>query len=638
MQAPDLPSFLAAIGDIPAVTDPVLVRQRSRDMSGPFSPVLKREARDRSADVLLSPRDRTDVLRIAAAAARARVPLIARGGDTANFGQGIPLQGGALLDMTALDRVVWQRGPAVRAERGIRLADLDAAIRPSGFELRMHPSTRRAGTLGGYLGGGHAGVGSCQWGILRDRGNIPGLQVVSVEEEPRVIELRGADVNLVHHAYGANGLILEAEMPLAPAWEWTEAIVCFRDFMTCVRFGHALAVSDGIIKKLVCLHQWPLPRMMPPLAPVLREGEHMAMCMVAAPFLESFESLVRDFGGTITSTAAEGAATHGAPAYEFAWGHTRHQVHKLDRSLVNCIGLYREPGLVESVARSVRRFAEFGPFHFEAKRIDGTMSFQGSPVFRYESDEQMAAVTPTASARPDGPLDLDDGQVWPCFTHPHAHLDKGHILDRARNPDGTLLGAARRVAADRAANWSAEDVRRRFAFALRCAAPTRLARSRSARISTDRRRRRPFPGPCSRSFAPNGPGASSSRPSAWFQWTAARRPRARRSPRASRSMAGCSAGRRGCPERATRNSTPRSMRCSASPRGTGSTSTCMWTKAWTPLPRRWSPSRGGRCATASPGASPAAIAAACPCSRRSRSSASSPASRRQASPSSRCRM
>ncbi len=396
----DLPAFLNALADIPAITDPVLVRQRSRDMSGAFSPVLKREAKDRSADVLLRPRNRDDVLRIAAAAARAKVPLIARGAGTANFGQGIPLQGGALLDMTALDRVIWHRGPVVRAECGIRLIDLDAATKPAGYELRMHPSTRRASTLGGYLGGGHAGVGSCQYGILRDRGNILALQVVSVEEEPRIVELRGPDVNLVHHAYGANGLILEAEMPLAPAWAWQEAMVCFPDFMQAVRFGHALAVSDGIIKKLICLHQWPLPSLIPPLAGAMREGQHMAICMVAAPFFESFESLARDFGGTITATALEGQGSYGAPAYEFAWGHTRFHVNKQDRSLVNCIGLYRDPGLVEAVGRSVQRFAGLGPFHLEAKRFDGTLSFQGSPLFRYEDEAQLAAVT--AGMQEDG--------------------------------------------------------------------------------------------------------------------------------------------------------------------------------------------------------------------------------------------
>ena len=147
-----------------------------------------------------------------------------RGAGTANFGQGIPLKGGAVVDMTALDRVVWTRDSTVRAEAvGRDFGVIDEATRPTGWELRMHPSTRKVATLGGFIGGGHAGIGSCTYGILRDRGNILGLEVVSVEERPRIVELRGDAVNLVHHAYGANGIVTEAEMPLAPAWPWCEA-------------------------------------------------------------------------------------------------------------------------------------------------------------------------------------------------------------------------------------------------------------------------------------------------------------------------------------------------------------------------------------------------------------------------------
>jgi cytosine deaminase len=51
----------------------------------------------------------------------------------------------------------------------------------------------------------------------------------------------------------------------------------------------------------------------------------------------------------------------------------------------------------------------------------------------------------------------------------HTHLDKGHIWDRAPNPDGSFPGALETVGADRAANWSAQDVRARMDFALRCA-------------------------------------------------------------------------------------------------------------------------------------------------------------------------
>lgn len=73
----------------------------------------------------------------------------------------------------------------------------------------------------------------------------------------------------------------------------------------------------------------------------------------------------------------------------------------------------------------------------------------------------------------DGPadtvVDMGGAMVFPGFTDMHTHLDKGHIWPRAANPDGSFDGALSTVSADREANWSAEDVRRRMDFALRCA-------------------------------------------------------------------------------------------------------------------------------------------------------------------------
>jgi len=48
-------------------------------------------------------------------------------------------------------------------------------------------------------------------------------------------------------------------------------------------------------------------------------------------------------------------------------------------------------------------------------------------------------------------------------------LDKGHIWGRAPNPDGTFMGALNTVMADRVANWSADDLRARMEFSLKCA-------------------------------------------------------------------------------------------------------------------------------------------------------------------------
>jgi cytosine deaminase len=87
-----------------------------------------------------------------------------------------------------------------------------------------------------------------------------------------------------------------------------------------------------------------------------------------------------------------------------------------------------------------------------------------------------AAVTLSAappSALPDSAslptLDLRGGIVLPRFVDVHTHIDKGHIWPRRPNPDGTHAGARAAVMADRQANWSADDVRARMDFSLRCA-------------------------------------------------------------------------------------------------------------------------------------------------------------------------
>ncbi|HXW27498.1 MAG TPA: cytosine deaminase [Xanthobacteraceae bacterium] len=85
---------------------------------------------------------------------------------------------------------------------------------------------------------------------------------------------------------------------------------------------------------------------------------------------------------------------------------------------------------------------------------------------------RVALVAPAGSNAPaEGPpsLDVDYGIVLPRLVDVHTHLDKGHIHARRPNPDGTIAGARHAVMADRAANWSAADVRARMEFALRCA-------------------------------------------------------------------------------------------------------------------------------------------------------------------------
>ncbi len=76
---------------------------------------------------------------------------------------------------------------------------------------------------------------------------------------------------------------------------------------------------------------------------------------------------------------------------------------------------------------------------------------------------------PTNAAESNTPeFDLRGGMILPCFVDMHTHLDKGHIWNRAPNPDGTFDSALRAVQQDAAQHWDAADVYRRMEFGLKC--------------------------------------------------------------------------------------------------------------------------------------------------------------------------
>lgn len=386
-----LDQFIAAIGNIPHTSDRAQIRRKSRDMTHSFSPILKEETKDKLADLIVTPQTKDDALKVASEAAKHRIPVLARGAGTGNWGQGIPLAGGVVLDMTALTRIHDVAGRTIRAEPGAIVEAVDRKAQETGQELRMHPSTRRTATIGGYIAGGHVGIGSCTWGILRDRGNVTGVEVVSLEETPRVVELRGDDVNFVHHAYGTNGIITEVEMPLTTAYAWREAIVDFEDFGRAARFAVTLNASDGIVVKLVSINAWPFPKFFRALEDYIRPDRHTVHVMIADDFSEAFDAIVAEFGGTITYQGLEGQGDFGRPLYEFSFGHARMHANSVDPDLVANIGLFPHDDLIGSIERVHARFKDTGPgIHLDMKRIDGNLTCQGYPIFKWQGAEHLS--------------------------------------------------------------------------------------------------------------------------------------------------------------------------------------------------------------------------------------------------------
>ncbi len=277
-----------ALTGIEIITDPQQIAKLSLDYYH-FSPILQQQLQDKRGDLVVRPTTEAEVIKVAQTCVQQRIPLTVRGAGTGNYGQCIPLEGGVILDLTQMNQIKSLQPGIACVEPGVKMAAFDKQARKIGWELRMAPSTYRTATIGGFIGGGSVGMGSITYGQLKDRGNLRRVRVVTMEDQPQVIELSGDEVQKVIHGYGTTGIITELEIPLAPAYPWQEVIVVFDDFMTAAKFGQALSDSDGIVKKLVSVHASPIPSYFIPLQPYLPSQKSCALLMVSEYCLAAYK-------------------------------------------------------------------------------------------------------------------------------------------------------------------------------------------------------------------------------------------------------------------------------------------------------------------------------------------------------------
>jgi FAD/FMN-containing dehydrogenase len=378
--------------------DPATLRKRSRDFFW-YSPVLNRQLSGLSAELLVTPRSEAEVIRVAAACARRRVPLTVRGGATGNYGQCVPLEGGVLMDMSAMTAIRGVRPGWLRIEPGAKMGVVDQTLAETGWELRMHPSTKRTATIGGFVAGGSGGVGSVTWGGLREPGNILAARVVTVEPEPRVLALRGDAAQKINRAYGTTGIVTELEMPLAHRWPWVDVVAAFDGFPAALACGRALGLADGVVKKLLSPVAWPLPSFFGPMAAACPDGAAVLLAMIAEPSLPAFRDILRDHGGRVAHEAPTEEAPGKVPLYEYSWNHTTLQMLKADRSVTYLQCLYPHDRMEAAVAETAAAFPDELIPHCEIIRFGGRVTASALPVIRYTTDERLSEIVAAHEAR-----------------------------------------------------------------------------------------------------------------------------------------------------------------------------------------------------------------------------------------------
>src|ERR1700685_3159896 len=218
MTTPLEASLASIVGDPARVsTVPQVVNRLSRDFYW-YSLVLPRQLDGKVADVVVHPLNVSEIQDVLRYCYANDIPVTPRGAGTGNYGQAVPLHGGVLLDLSRMDKIesIGPDGVAVCGP-GVRLGVLEVEARKLGWELRCYPSTVAKASVGGFLGGGSGGIGSVAHGSLRDFATVRALDVVTMEDSPRVVHHEGEAIHDILHAWGTNGILTRIWFPLAPA-------------------------------------------------------------------------------------------------------------------------------------------------------------------------------------------------------------------------------------------------------------------------------------------------------------------------------------------------------------------------------------------------------------------------------------
>lgn len=396
MNAPAHPieQLQIALPDLDWVTDSARIARLSQDFSW-FSPVLKRQLAGKTGEAVVRPRSEQEILQVVSLCAKLRVPITVRGAGTGNYGQAVPLQGGVILDMSGYNAFLWARDGAARAQAGIRLWDLEKETRAAcGMELRCIPSTYRSATLGGLFGGGFGGVGSVNYGPLAAPGTVLGVKAITIEEEPKLVELRGPEALLMHHVWGTNGLVLELELALAPAQDWQEHIVVFHDFDAALEFGNALANAPAIAKREVALMADPVPGYFKQLSDHLPAGCHALLLAIAPSSEAAMRALAAQWGGEVTySKGAEEIARTHRTLLEYTWNHTTLVAFKVDKAITYLQCSYTPGQHLAQVRRMRELLSPEVQLHAEFIRtMDGQMTCTALPIVQFTTEERLQAI------------------------------------------------------------------------------------------------------------------------------------------------------------------------------------------------------------------------------------------------------
>ncbi len=177
--------------------------------------------------VVVRPDTREQVQKIVTYANSEIIPVVTRGGGSGMCGQAVPIQGGIILDLKRMNRILEINMPDVycRVEPGVVDDDLNLALKPYGVFYPPTPASSRIATIGGEIANNASGVRSVKYGATRDA--VLGMKVVLPTGElvtlgaTTKVEASGYQLHkIIVGSEGTLGIVVEAILKFVPIPEF----------------------------------------------------------------------------------------------------------------------------------------------------------------------------------------------------------------------------------------------------------------------------------------------------------------------------------------------------------------------------------------------------------------------------------
>jgi glycolate oxidase len=243
------------LGPDGVLTDPETLRVYSYDGQTNFS---------REPDAVLLPRSADQVARVMRLAFREAIPVTPRGGGTNVSGGSVPIEGGIVLCLTRMDRVISidRQNLSARVETGIILQDLTVRLAQEGLFFPPDPQSFMGATLGGAIAENAGGPSCLKYGVTKQY--ILGLDVVL--PAGKMISLGGktlsssAGYDLLHlfiSSEGTLGVVTAAEIRLRPVPPARRTIMAVYDSVEKAGESVAGVFQNAVIPcKIELIDKW----------------------------------------------------------------------------------------------------------------------------------------------------------------------------------------------------------------------------------------------------------------------------------------------------------------------------------------------------------------------------------------------